>query len=208
MKELYQWIVKGVRIFINEVYLWLDFLVAGIPGHAGVLARRVWFNRRFNCPSNITIGNSVTFSSPRNIEFGDCLAIGDHSFFSADGGRIRIGSGTAFNRGVHINASVCGEIQIGKKCLFGPNVVVRTANHNFSDPEKYIQDQGHEFGNIIIEDDVWIGANAVILPGVRIGRGAVIGAGSIVVVDIPHMAIAVGVPAKAIKYRDGGRIKD
>ena len=202
MTKLPQWIVKAYRFFINEVYLWLDDLVAGIPGHTGVLIRRVWLNKRFNRSNNITIGNSVTFCSPTNIEMGDSLSIGDYSFFSADGGHISVGDGTAFNRGVHINASVCGEIRIGNMCLFGPNVVVRTANHQFNDPEKYIRDQGHKCGNVTIEDDVWIGANAIILPGVRIGRGAVIGAGSIVIVDIPSMAIAVGVPAKVIKYRD------
>lgn len=64
-----------------------------------------------------------------------------------------------------------------------------------------IRDQGHEAGSIIIEDDVWIGANATILKGVTIGHGAVIGAASVVTSDIPEYAVAVGNPAKVKKYR-------
>ena len=81
---------------------------------------------------------------------------------------------------------------------------MRTANHKYAHAELNIQDQGHIVADIIIEDDCWIGANAVILSGVHIGRGAVIGAGSIVTKNIPSMAVAVGIPAKIIKYRKVG----
>jgi len=127
--------------------------------------------------------------------------INDGCYFNADGGSINVGNWTAFNIGVHINASCGGNIILGDYCLIGPRVVMRTANHRFEKKEVYIRDQGHQIADIVIEDDCWIGANVVILSGVRIGRGAVIGAGAVVTRDIPSMAIAVGVPAKVLKYR-------
>jgi galactoside O-acetyltransferase len=189
------------RIF-GELLLWINAFIEFIPGAIGVRVRKIWLENYLRVGKNLIIGERVSFICPQNIKIGDFTSIGNNSFFCAVGGYIYVGNQVAFNQGVHINASVCGEIRIGKMCLFGPNVIVRTANHQFSDPEKYIRDQGHKCANVTIEDDVWIGANAVILPGVRIGKGAVIGAGSIVVVDIPSMGIAVGVPAKVIKYRD------
>jgi acetyltransferase-like isoleucine patch superfamily enzyme len=64
-----------------------------------------------------------------------------------------------------------------------------------------MQVQGHVFGDINIEDDVWIGANVTILGGVNIGRGSIIGAGAVVTKNVPSMAIAAGVPARLIKWR-------
>jgi len=58
--------------------------------------------------------------------------------------------------------------------------VIRAANHRFADVSRPIMRQGHDYGEIVIEDDVWIGANCVITPNVRIGRGAVVGAGAVV----------------------------
>ncbi|VUX54863.1 putative enzyme [uncultured Woeseiaceae bacterium] len=106
---------------------------------------------------------------------------------------------------VHINASVGGAIRIGENCLFGPNVMMRTANHRYDNPDLPIRQQGHATNDISIEDDVWISGNVVILGGVHIGRGAVIGAGAVVTKDIPSMAIAIGIPAKVIKFREPGK---
>lgn len=75
------------------------------------------------------------------------------------------------------------------------------ANHRFSDVTKLIKEQGVETKGIIIESDVWIGANCCVLDGVTIGRGSVIGAGSIVTKSIPPMSVAVGNPCRVIKQR-------
>jgi acetyltransferase-like isoleucine patch superfamily enzyme len=79
---------------------------------------------------------------------------------------------------------------------------MRTAGHRYDIPNTFMRFQGHIPLDIHIDDDVWIGANAVILGGVRIGKGAIIGAGAVVTKDVPEMAIAVGVPAKVTKYRN------
>ena len=132
------------------------------------------------------------------------MNIGKNSFFTAKGGAISVGDHTSFNMNVHINASVGGRISIGRWCLVGPNVVMRTAGHRYADPGRCIRDQGHLIGDITIADDVWIGANAVVLGGVAIGRGAVVGAGSVVTRDVPPMAVVAGVPARIIKHRADG----
>ena len=184
-----------------ETLAWLDALVTHIPGRIGGAVRRKWFGRRFQQADAVSIGTGCEFVSPQTIRFEGLVGIGKNSFFTAEGGAISVGSNTAFNTSVHINASVAGQIRIGNWCLIGPNVVMRTAGHRYDDREVFIRRQGHVAGDICIEDDVWIGANAVVLGGVRIGRGAVIGAGSVVTRDIPSMAVAAGVPAKAIRFR-------
>lgn len=190
------------NILISEVNLWVSHMIRFMPGRAGFYLRERYFRHRFRKYKKSTIGLGCQFCSPETIDLAGNVRFGENSFFTANGGSIQIGKNTAFNRDVHINADVGGNINIGESCLFGPNVVMRTAGHRFDNPDIAIQNQGHIISDIVIEDDVWIGSNAVIVGGVFIGRGAVIGAGAVVTKDIPSMAIAVGVPAKVIKYRN------
>jgi len=164
--------------------------------------RRLWFRRRFQKCKKVDIGVGCEFSSPHTISFEGFVGIGKNGYFTADGGSIMVGNNTYFNINVHINASAGGVIRIGESCLIGPNVVMRTANHRYDKSNIFICRQGHVAGDIEIEDDVWIGANAVILGGIRIGKSSVVGAGAVVTKDIPSMAIALGVPAKVVKFRD------
>ena len=149
----------------------------------------------------IFISPGCEFIGIESMRFGDGVSIGTISFFAADMGKISVGANTGFNRNVHINASVGGEISIGADCLIGPNVVMRTAGHRFEDLELPIRKQGHILKDITINDNVWIGSNAVILGGVVIGEGAVIGAGAVVTKDVPPFAVVGGVPARILKYR-------
>jgi acetyltransferase-like isoleucine patch superfamily enzyme len=190
-----------VKLFTNEILIWIETFINFIPGKIGSALRRLWFARRFKSSVNLRIGRSCQFVAARSMSFEGTTLISDRCYFNADGGSIHIGHHTAFNSGVHINASGGGSIIIGKHCPVGPGVVMRTANHRFSRTDVNIQEQGHDPLDIIIEDNCWIGANVVILGGVRIGTGAVIGAGAVVTKNIPSMAVAVGVPAKVIKYR-------
>lgn len=114
------------------------------------------------------------------------------SLFSADGGSIEIGENFSCNVNCHINASVGGKITISKNVLIGPNVVIRTANHNFNQTDQLINQQGHNFNDIEIGENVWIGSNCVILSGVKIGTGAVIAAGAVVNKEVANNTI-VGV---------------
>ncbi|RLN85191.1 hypothetical protein BBJ28_00015825 [Nothophytophthora sp. Chile5] len=115
--------------------------------------------------------------------------------------RCDYGSNIYLGENVYINFNVvlldvC-EIHVGNNVLFAPNVQIYTATHPL-DPE--LRATNAQFGKPIrIGDDVWLGGGAIVLPGVSIGRGAVIGAGSVVTKDIPPMCVYAGNPAKFIK---------
>ena len=104
-----------------------------------------------------------------------------------------------------------GKIEIGNFCSIGQNVSIQQFNHNIKRPSSFGMQHiffGKPFwndvdskGDIIIEDDVWIGSNAVICSGVHIGRGAVIGAGAVVTKDVPSYSVSGGVPSQIIKMR-------
>ena len=116
--------------------------------------------------------------------------------------RLIVGEGTFIGEFNNIRATG-GEIKIGKYCNISQHCSLVASNHSIA-KDKYISEQPWDETRtgIVLGDDVWIGANSVVLPGVTIGRGAVIGAGSVVTKDIPEYAIAVGNPAKVIKYRE------
>jgi len=91
--------------------------------------------------------------------------------------------------------------------MVGPNVVIRASNHGAERIDVPMWDQGHTGGRIVIGDDVWIGANAVIVPNVTIGSHVVIAAGAVVTRDVPDYAVVAGVPARVIadrRQRAGG----
>lgn len=96
---------------------------------------------------------------------------------------------------------IYGGVTIGADVLMGPDVKLITRNHRHSDATIPIRSQGESFRPITICDDVWIGANVVVLPGVTINSHAIIGAGAIVTKDVPAYGIAVGNPARVIADR-------
>ncbi len=89
-------------------------------------------------------------------------------------------------------------IEIGDDVFFGPNVYVTDQNHDNTDPAKPVGAQHATEKPVVIGDGSWIGTNAVILPGVRIGRNATVGAGAVVTRDVPDHAVAVGNPARLL----------
>jgi maltose O-acetyltransferase len=128
------------------------------------------------CGEHVNIERGVEFIEGAQIEIGDRSRIGLNS-------RIQL-------------------VTIGKDVLIGPEVIIFSRNHIYSDPTRPINTQGLEKDRrVIIEDDVWVGARSIILPGRRIGIGAVIGAGSVVTKNVPEYAVVGGNPAKILKYR-------
>lgn len=126
------------------------------------------------------------------------------------GTNVNIETGAIFNPAVEIgdnssigvNCEIIGKAIIGKDVMMGPEVILYAQNHKYSDSEKKIMEQGYEEEKgVIIEDDVWIGRRAIILPGVTIKKGTVIGAGAIVTKTFPEYSVIAGNPAKVIKMR-------
>lgn len=114
---------------------------------------------------------------------------------------LKIGRHTAINEFNNIRAGNA-PVTIGDNCLISQFVSIIDANHGIA-RNAFIRDQPHDLvsAGVRIGDDVWIGAHAVILPGVQIGTGAVVAAGAVVTRDVPEYAIVAGVPAKIIRYR-------
>lgn len=114
-------------------------------------------------------------------------------FYTNCGKNLFIGKDVFFNSGCHVQDQ--GGIVIGDGALIGHNVVLATINHDF-DPAQ----RGNNLpAPIRIGKNVWIGANATVLPGVTIGDGAVVAAGSVVTKDVPEMTVVGGVPARVLK---------
>ena len=116
-------------------------------------------------------------------------------------GDIVIGRNTVINSGCVIYSG--NGVHIGANVAVAANCTFASANHEFRDRERLIVEQGFapSRGGITVEDDVWIGANAVLLDGSIVRRGAVIGASALVKGEVPAYAIAVGVPARVIGLR-------
>lgn len=131
--------------------------------------RRFWLGRRSVVRSYCCINNAV----------GD-VTIGDYT---------RIG----------IHCTLIGPVCIGNHVNLAQGITVTALNHIFKDSSRRIDEQGVSTKPVVIGDDVWIGANAVILPGVTIGRHCVVAAGAVVTKDVPDHTLVGGVPAKVIK---------
>ena len=158
--------------------------------------------------------------------FGPGIVIADHARIhrNADGGRIALGERVYVDRHsiletgqggtISIDASTSiGEycelsaylrhIQIGQHVMLGSFCRLYPHNHG-THPRVLIQQQPlTSRGDIVIEDDVWLGSGVIVVSGVRVGAGAVVGAGSVVTRDVPPNAVAVGNPARVVKYRGG-----
>jgi acetyltransferase-like isoleucine patch superfamily enzyme len=117
-------------------------------------------------------------------------------------GCVQIGADTHIQAGCNLNAFV-SSIWIGANCMIGMRCALMPYQHGFSDPNVPMREQAlTSKGDIVIEDDVWLGANVTVMDGVTIGRGAIVGAGAVVTQDVPSYAIVGGVPARLIRMRD------
>jgi len=176
-------------------------LLMTFPGNIGFLLRKFIFGKIFSV-NNIQIGRNTFIMSYKNIKIGENLRMEDNALLSANEGKLNIGTNVCLMQNVKISANR-STIIIGNYVLIAPNVVLQGVNHNTEITNRPILFSGDQkFNNFIyIDDDVWIGANSVITPGVKIGKGVIIGAGSVVTKDVEPYSIMGGVPAKLIRKR-------
>jgi acetyltransferase-like isoleucine patch superfamily enzyme len=157
----------------------------------------LWFSRKFTKHGIIVVTGARPF--PKVINKGGEIHTGNCQFYEGvrleigKGAVLQIGNGTYLNRNTLIVTQA--SVEIGKDCRIAWDVVIMDSDLH------PIVGKVMENKPVIIEDHVWVGCRSIILKGVRIGKGAIIAAGSVVTKDIPAFTIAGGVPAKVIYKR-------
>lgn len=140
----------------------------------------------------IVIGDYVTLSRG--------VMIRPSSYYGGDLGKgLEIGNNSSIGPYGYVGCS--GKIKIGNNVMFGPRCSLFAENHNFSEKNEIIKNQGVNQKGIIVEDDCWIGSNVIILDGVTIGKGSVIGAGALISKDVPPGSIVYDIRTKKTKVR-------
>lgn len=130
-----------------------------------------------SCGTNVNVAKGARFGNGKFIEIGN-------------------------NSGIGMYAKVPNDIIIGEDVMMGVNVTIFGSNHVFDRTDIPMRKQGmRKEQPVIIEDDVWIGSNSIIMPGRKISKGTIIGAGSVVTKDFPEYSIIGGNPARLIKSR-------
>lgn len=149
------------------------------PYALGAKQLRAWLARRLflRCGHNINIEQGADIGTGRHTVIGD-------------------------NSGIGLRCIIKQAI-IGDNVMMGPDVIFIGRNHEFSDLEQPLQEQGYrEAPPIVVGDNAWIGARAIVLPGRRIGKCAIVGAGAVVTRDVPDYAVVGGNPAHVLYYRN------
>lgn len=155
-------------------------------------------------------GAHSVLAPPIRIEGEERIAVGSgvfvgsgcwlHTEGEGTGVALEIGDGSSI--GAYSALSAVHSVKIGKRVLTARHIYVSDHSHDFADLDVAVRDQGlDKVAPVEIGDGAWLGESVVVLPGVRIGRGAVIGANSVVTADVPDGGIAVGAPARVVRVR-------
>lgn len=207
-------------------YDFASWILAPMPGALGLFLRAKLYPRLLGSSGRgMVIGRNVVIRHPKRIHVGRGVFIDDNCALDAKGqaeAGITIGDGVVIARNTSLsckggtirigdNSNISGNcmltsettLSIGSNVLVaGMTYIVAGGNHGTDRTDiPVIRQECVSRGGIMIEDNVWIGANATILDGVTIGRDSIVGAGAVVTQSIPEFAVAVGVPAKIVKMR-------
>jgi acetyltransferase-like isoleucine patch superfamily enzyme len=154
------------------------------------------------------LGEGVVFERdvlvfhPETIELGDGVYVGHQAILKGYyKNRMRIGAKTWIGQQCFFHSA--GGLDIGHTVGIGPGVRIITSTHEDPGPERPIMDGAIRFAKVTIGDGTDLGVGCTILPGVTIGTGVQVGAGAVVASDLPDYAVAAGVPARILRYRDG-----
>jgi acetyltransferase-like isoleucine patch superfamily enzyme len=211
---------------------WLEQLlilaVGWIPTVIGIGIRGLLYRLILRMDGQAAIENGVRLRFASHIRLGRGVYLDQNTYLHACPNGIEIGDETLVMHGAVLHVYNFRDmpqsgIKIGRNSLIGEYSVIRgqggvtigdrvytspftqiiAVNHVFDDPQRPFVDQGITAEGIVIEDDVWLGASAVITDGVRVGKGAVVAAGAVVTKDVPPHTVVAGVPARVIKTIDG-----
>ncbi len=186
--------------------IWILKSLSKFPKGAGSVSLRTridGFARNINVAKGSRVRRDAWLScndEKSTIEIGEGTGISSYVKIKVqNGGFVKIGK----NCSVHSFCVIYGDggVTIGDHVRIATHTVIVPNNHKFDDPNKNIYEQGTDRKQIVIKDDVWIGAGVIILAGVTVGAHSVIAAGAVVNKDVPENAIVAGVPAKVIRLR-------
>lgn len=217
-------LIESSSVYRYWIEIFLQSIIGWIPTIIGISIRSILYRLIFDIQGNVAIQTGCIFKQTKSIHMDNGVFI-DHNVYmhSTDYG-IVIGENSRimYNSELHVhnfNDFESGKIHIGKNVVIGPysiimghggteirdnvsiapRVSILPINHNYNDSTMPIREQGITAKGILIEEDVWVGSGATILDGVRIGKGSVIGSGSVVTKDVPSYSMVLGVPAKVVK---------
>ena len=202
--------VRGFETVARRVACWLAppfygrvFLATFGPGGFVSPSATVW-HQKLETDRGVYIDDRVLIyqdegGGPVRLEkrvqiFRDCI------IQTGLGGSVNVGAGTTVQPRCQFSAYM-SPIHIGEDVQIAPNCAFYSYDHTFSPGEIIKKQPLQSKGGIVVEDDVWLGVGTIVLDGVRIGKGAVVGAGSVVTQNLPDGSIAVGSPARLLKMR-------
>lgn len=225
----YQNVIVGNRFFPYTLYYEFCIWMAHIPGAIGLALRQIFWPKLFgNCGKGVTFGEGIILRHPKRVHLGDhvvvserctidartanseeVIFVGDNVILSNDvvlsckQGTIRIGSRTGIGAQAMIHSRVGCPVELGEDVLIGPKCFITAGgSYNIDRLDLPINQQEKIIdGGVIVENNVWLGANVTILGGVRLGNGTVAAAGAVITRSMPPNAICMGVPAKVVKMR-------
>jgi acetyltransferase-like isoleucine patch superfamily enzyme len=170
-----------------------------VSTHAQVRCPRLHLGRSCFIDDGVTI---YAHSDGGEVRLGDRVYVYRGTIIEVGaGGSVIIGDDTHVQSSCNLKGFL-GDLIIGRNVQIAPHCGFSPYEHNFQQRDMPIKAQGvRSAGDIVLEDDVWLGLGVAVLEGIRIGKGAVIGAGAVVTKDVPAYAVAAGVPARVIRMR-------
>lgn len=217
---------SGLGRYVLEQLLF--FLVGWVPTIVGIGLRGFLYRLILRMDGMAAIENNVRLRFANHITLKNGVYLDQGSYLHACPAGIEIGEETIVMHGAVLHVynfrdlphsgikigrdSLIGEysiirgqggVTIGDRVFTSPFTQIIAVNHIFDDPKRPFIHQGITAEGIVIEDDCWLGAGAVITDGVRVGKGSVVAAGAVVTKDVPPHSVVAGVPAKVIKTIDG-----
>ena len=174
--------MSSVKRLFNKFFSWIPFykiILGGYRYHSYIRATTYEPSQFCRFGKGAKICQGVRIRAPGKMKIGDGVFIGLECIIDALGG-----------------------LEIGNCCALAARTTVITADHQYRGAESIPWGETRIVKPVVLEDYVWIGMNASILPGVTIGEGAIVGLGAIVTKDVPSCAVVVGNPARIVKYRD------
>jgi len=182
MSSAIRWCVSTFKVTLRSISDFIEVIIVSLPNTEPFLRLRCsyWQMKGYQFESDCFISRGVYFI-----------------------GRVTMGKGSSISNNCFLNGGKkdgCG-IFIGSKVMIAPNCVIVAFDHSWHTLEIPMIDQPWEYSSIYIEDDVWVGANCTITKGVRLGKGCIVGANSVVLRDVDPYSIVGGVPAKTVGER-------